>query len=355
MADTYQKFFLGANSADGFISHFSDSYIPGEWKAYIIKGGPGSGKSSFMKYIAAKATDRGYTVILTPCSSDPQSLDGVIIEELKTVILDGTAPHVVEPSLPGACENIINLGEFWDSEKLFSHAEEVRQTANRNARLHKTVSAYLSATGEVMKDNLKIARSCTDRAATLKFARRTVKKYLPEKAGSKTEFVRFIGGTTPEGFLSFSKTVTDFYRNIIVIDDKYGAASGEIMKYLRAAAIQSGYGIITLKNPILPSELIDHILIPELSLAFVTENDLIKFDTDSRRIHARRFTDNRSLRAYKARMLFNRRVSNELLKGAIYTLKKAKAVHDELEKYYIESMDFNSLTRFAECFAEKLL
>lgn len=356
MANTQQKFFLGANSADGFISHFSDSYIPGTWKAYVIKGGPGSGKSSFMKYIAAKAADKGYTVILTPCSSDPDSLDGVIIEDIKTVILDGTAPHIVEPKLPGACENIINLGEFWDSEKLFQNAKKIKETAERNAKLHKTASAYLCAAGELIFDNLKLSRIYTDRTAALRLAKRIAKKYLPDsEKKTATEFVRFIGGTTPKGIISYDKTVTDFYENVIVIEDKYGAVSNEIMKYLRAAAKQRGYDTITLKNPILPTELIDHILIPELSLAFVTENEFIKFDNNTRRIHARRFEDIRSLKAYRARMLFNRRVSRELLLGAISTLKGAKSVHDELENYYINAMDFKSLTDFAVKFAEKIL
>ncbi|MBR4761571.1 MAG: hypothetical protein IK086_02935, partial [Clostridia bacterium] len=105
-----QRFFLAANSAEGFVSHFADCYIPGDWHAYIVKGGPGTGKSGLMKYIAAKAANSGHKVVFCPCSSDPDSLDAVIVSDLKTVVLDGTAPHTVEPRLPGACENIINTG-----------------------------------------------------------------------------------------------------------------------------------------------------------------------------------------------------------------------------------------------------
>ena len=356
MQKSNQKFFLGANSAEGFISHFGDSYLPGTWRAYIIKGGPGTGKSSFMKYVAVKAFDKGYTVTLCPCSSDPDSLDGVIIEELKIILLDGTAPHVVEPSVPGACENIINLGDFWDGDKLFRNSKKIIKTAGENSRLHKTVSAYISAAGELIYDNLKLSRLCTNRNAVIKFASRLSAKHIPIKSNLKgNEFFRFLGGVTPKGIVGFSKTVTDFYKNTVVIDDKYGAASGEIMKYIRASAIEKGYDIITVKNPLLPSEIIDHILIPELSLAFVTENTFIKFDINVRRIHARRFTDKSKEKGYRGRMLFNRRVSNELLLGACQTLKHAKEVHDKLEKFYIDAMDFNSLTNFATQKAEEIL
>ncbi|MBR4762525.1 MAG: hypothetical protein IK086_07805, partial [Clostridia bacterium] len=206
---------------------------------------------------------------------------------------------------------------------------------------------YISAAGELILDNLKLARNFTDFAAAGRYALRQAARRLPQKRGETGgEFVRFLGGVTPKGVIGFSKTVTDFYNDIVVISDKRGAASGEIMRALRAAAISRGYDIITVKNPFLPSELIDHILIPGLSLAFVTENDYITFDTPVRRVHARRFTDENALKKYKSRTIFNRRVSKELLSGAVLALKGAKDVHDTLESYYIRAMDFAALTEF---------
>ncbi|MBQ8793259.1 MAG: hypothetical protein IJZ63_00755 [Clostridia bacterium] len=58
MKNEFSKYFLAANSAEGFVSHFGDNYDYADgWRAYIIKGGPGTGKSSFMKYITAKAQE----------------------------------------------------------------------------------------------------------------------------------------------------------------------------------------------------------------------------------------------------------------------------------------------------------
>ena len=355
MKKTPEKFFLAANSGEGFRPFFAESYIPGSWRAYIIKGGPGTGKSSFMKFMAARALDKGYSVVLCPCSSDPDSLDGVIINELRTVFLDGTAPHVVEPRLPGACENIIDLGQFWESKKLYKNADKITAAAAVNSNLHKTAAAYLSAAGEVMYDNLKISKSFTDRAAAIRFALRLENKYLPEKSKSGgCEFVRFLGGVTPKGVVSFKNSITDHYENIVIIEDKFGGAAGEIMKCIRASAKEKGYDIITLKSPFLPDELIDHILIPELSLAFVTENEYTKFDSAVRRIHARRFTKKATEKKYRGRLLFNRKISRQLLLGACATLKNAKASHDILEKYYIEAMNFPAVSRFAIDTADKI-
>ncbi len=357
MENKFLKYFLAANSGEGFISSFEDNYdFTDGWRAYIIKGGPGTGKSSFMKYVTVKAMDMGYSVELCPCSSDPDSLDGVIIKNIKTIILDGTSPHVVEPKYAGVCEEIINLGEFWNSEKLRERAKEIISVTTRNKKLHKTAAAYISAAGELIYDNFKLSKQFINKRKCENFGFNLASSLLPKKMSfSPKEWVRFIGGVTPKGVIAFKSTVEDFYENIVIIDDKYGAVANIIMQKTREVALSRGYEIITLKNPFLPSKIIDHILIPELSLAVVREYEYIKFGEQYRRIHARRFADDNLIRTVRARITFNRRLARELLLGAIKILQKAKAVHDELEKYYMDAMDFAALTRFAEQKADDIL
>lgn len=357
MENKFLKYFLAANSGEGFVSHFADNYdYTDGWRAYIIKGGPGTGKSSFMKYVAVKAIDIGYNVELCPCSSDPDSLDGVIIKDKKIIILDGTAPHVVEPKFAGICEEIINLGQFWNGEKLRKKADEIIAITAQNKKLHKTAAAYISAAGELIFDNFKLSKNFIKYNKCEKFAQNIAVQLFPGKTGHQPrEWTRFIGGVTPKGVIAFKSTVEDFYKNIIVIDDKYGTVTNVIMQKIRETALNKGYEIITLKNPFLPSKIIDHVLIPELSLAVVREYDYIKWSESHRRIHARRFYDINVLREYRPRLTFNRRVTRELLLGAIETLGKAKAVHDELEKYYIDAMNFKAMTLFAEEKAKEIL
>ena len=350
------KYFLGANSCNGFISAFCECYDPFDgWKAYIIKGGPGTGKSSFMKYVAKTADKKGIKVILCPCSSDPDSLDGVIMPEKKTVILDGTAPHIVEPVFPGACEEILNFGQFWNSRAFQGKEKDIIDVTLKNKALHKAASGYLSAVGQLLSDNLKIAQCCTDYKKTESFAAALCKNYIPSKNAKGREWIRFISATTPKGIISYPETVTQQNKNLVVISDKYGSASSTIMQKIREYAILNGYEIITLKNAFLPEKIIDHIVIPELSLAFVTENDYIKFETDVRRIHSRRFVNSSLLHNSRERLKFNSKAAEVLLGEGCTTLKKAKAVHDVLEKYYISAMDFNSLNGFAEEFAKEIL
>lgn len=358
MKNYMPKYFLGANSCEGFFSAFKESYLPAEgWRAYLIKGGPGTGKSSFMKYVAAKAEKRGLFCELCVCSSDPDSLDGVIIPEIKTVLLDATAPHTVEPKYVGACEIELDLGLYRNSKMLKKNAERVIAATDKNHLIHRTASRYLSAAGELMLDNLRISADCTDTAAAEALAERICRRSIPERQTSAKprEQVRFIEGITPRGIVAYCRTVSEGCNRIVAVEDRFGSVSGIIMRYVRRYALEHGYDIITLKNPFLPSMLDDHIIIPELSLAFVTENEYLSFDADVRRIHARRFCDVRALKMHRGRMTFNRRAARELLMTASQALARAKTAHDELEKLYIEAMDFERLSRDAVQLAEEIL
>lgn len=355
MKNLNKKYFLGANSCEGFYSKFADSYNAEEgWRAYLIKGGPGTGKSSFMKYIAAKAQNSGIDFELCICSSDPNSLDGIILPEKKTVILDATSPHVVEPSYPAVCEEILNFGQFWDNDKISINSGSIIEITQKNKLLHKKASGYLSACGQLIYDNYKTALAVTDKEKALNFADKLCKKYIPNKKKKGKEWVRFIEGITPLGIVSYKKTVTENYKNLIIVSDNFGSASNIIMNRIREYALEKGHEIITLKNPFLPSVITDHILIPRLSLAFVTENDYMHFPSEQRRIHARRFVNSTKLHNSRSRIFFNKKISKQLLLCASETLSQAKAVHDELEKYYIEAMDFKALSLFAEEFCKKL-
>ena len=357
MEESNLNYFLASNSGEGFVSCFEDNYSVWDgWRAYIIKGGPGTGKSSFMKKVASNAQAKGYNVEFCFCSSDPDSLDGVIIKDIKAIVLDGTAPHTLEPKTVGVCEEIINLGEFWDSEKLRATSKEILDVAAKNKTFHKTASAYISVAAKLMYANFNLAKGFTNYKTCENFATNLSARLLPEKRQKTAkEYTRFLAGVTPKGVVTFTDTVENFYKNIIVIDDKYGFVANMIMQKIREKSQALGYEIITLKNPFLPSKIIDHILIPELSMAFVREYEYMKFSGNHRRIHATRFCDINLLREHRSRITLNNRIVRELLITATSTLEDAKLLHDELEKYYITAMDFDALTKFIEKRAEKIL
>ena len=119
--NTKLKYFASANGYSGFRSYFSNVFKREEYKKlYILKGGPGTGKSSFIKKVLSVFSDETIKREAIFCSSDIRSLDGVILEKagVKVAVIDGTAPHTSDAIFPGAVDKITNLGDAWDSKLL---------------------------------------------------------------------------------------------------------------------------------------------------------------------------------------------------------------------------------------------
>ena len=92
------EYFLGANSPTGFYSLYDHLLPPEKARAiYILKGGPGCGKSTLMGKIGDWAEEAGLETEYILCSGDPDSLDAVVIPALKAAVVDGTAPQGVVP------------------------------------------------------------------------------------------------------------------------------------------------------------------------------------------------------------------------------------------------------------------
>ena len=121
-----KKYFVCANSGLGFVNYFDDILKDME-KIYIIKGGPGSGKSTMMKSIGKQYEEKGFDVDYIYCSSDPNSLDGIIINDYNIAIVDGTAPHVIEPKTVGAVEEYVSFTSAWNIDKLKENKDAIKE------------------------------------------------------------------------------------------------------------------------------------------------------------------------------------------------------------------------------------
>ena len=217
-----RKIFLAANSPSGFVSFFDELYNPyRNCRAYIIKGGPGTGKSSFMKKIAAAAEEKGHEVTRVFCSSDPQSLDGVMIPSLSVCVADGTAPHVLEPRFPGAVENIVNLGEFWNEKELFEKSDEIRSLSLENSIFHRRSSRFLSAAGALFQENERLLAPYVLEDKLSGFAARFCARETPKKkhAAPGKKSVCLLSGITPQGIVFFDETVKACASRVIGVED----------------------------------------------------------------------------------------------------------------------------------------
>ncbi len=159
------RFFAAANGYDGFRSYFDSVFNSADFeKIYVLKGGPGTGKSSFMKAIKKEMQAIGCSCESIYCSSDPMSLDGVICEygDKKIAILDGTTPHERDAIIPGSIDEIVNLGDAWDTEWLTAEKDKILDLNKEKKNAYKTAYSYLKICGSTVKQKeflMAIARN----------------------------------------------------------------------------------------------------------------------------------------------------------------------------------------------------
>ena len=121
-----QQYFLGGNTALGFSSCYDEFCKPEDGNfLWVLKGGPGCGKSTFMRSIGREAENRGLDVEYVLCSGDPDSVDGVMIPELHLGYVDGTAPHTMDVQYPAIRGAYLDLGQFYDLRALAPKADSL--------------------------------------------------------------------------------------------------------------------------------------------------------------------------------------------------------------------------------------
>lgn len=354
------QFFLGANSPSGFFSYFNQLYYPKDgWFCYILKGGPGTGKSSLMKQIARSASEKGIEPELLYCSSDPASLDAVILNELKISIVDGTAPHCMDPIYPGISDKIIDLGKYWDENKLRANKTEILKNLNRNSLFHKRAKGYLNAYRGIKISQEAILSVAVNTEKINEFSKRLTKrlfKRISLKKGKET--IRFISAITPAGMIFFESTVALMSNEIYVIDDKYSAVGSLILKLIKENAVNLGHDVISCYSPLAPESELECIIFPQnkLALAVSTPNyPLNKLKSLGKKINATRFLDKENISNNLKLLNSDRKIECELLNAAVKNLSRAKEIHDNIERFYVPAMNFTEVDKLSSKLAKEIL
>jgi len=263
---------------------------------------------------------------------------------------------VIEPKYPGVVENIINLGEFWDKQGLAANAKEIINATKANSVLHQRSGRLRGAAGVHIADNSRHCFGCVNHEKLKNYTRNVAAKEFNRAGGEGKERLRYLTGITPRGIMGFWENVEKRCERVYVIEDEFGVVSRQFMAEIRSACLANKNDIYTCLCPMSVEDKVDHILIPSLSLAFLTKNSWhnIPFK-GTKTIHARRFTDEEVLRQNRQRFGFNRKASRELMKEAVALLAEAKESHDQLERFYIPHMDFEGIGKLAEGLAKEIL
>ncbi|HPS33823.1 MAG TPA: AAA family ATPase [Oscillospiraceae bacterium] len=265
-------FFAAANSSEGFYSLYPELYGLDEVPhVMLIWGGPGTGKSTLCKKIAEKLSIHGLDCELIHCSSDPDSLDGLICSRKNAIILDATPPHIVKPKAAGIIENIINIGQFWDREKLRSNSAAITKLFSEISAEYTLVYRDIASAGDFSAVKQKYGVKMLDIRKIRKFANRFCSKFIPISEGRGRRKDRFLSGVTPKGLMFYSDTVATLCDKLFLVEDDAGTAAEVLISQIGERTLENGHDCYFCRCPMRP-EHTEHLLIPDLKIAVLTKN-----------------------------------------------------------------------------------
>lgn len=341
-----RRMFPGGNTSKGFFSYFD--YIIDRKEAnkiILLKGGPGTGKSSMMRKIGVYMQEKGYDVEYHHCASDRESIDSIMIPKLKIAVFDGTAPHVMDPKYPGAIDMIINLGEYWNAKGLVKNREEIIKVIDRNSKYYKSAYKYFRAARLIQEDTIWKMEEALD------FGRLNVIVYdlineilidspVVEKAGKERHL--FGSAYTPTGWAEHTDTLLRDIEKTYYIKGKIGTGKTTLMKKVYQEATQRGFDVEIFHTPLIP-EKIETIIIKDLSIA-LSIMDAAK-DNNYKVIDLDEYINKEIYNNYKDSIEDNNKVYENLISIAIEKLAGAKKNHDLMEAQYIPNMNYDEINK----------
>ena len=347
--------FLGANSGAGFYSLYDQLLNARLDDLLIIKGGPGCGKSSFMRAVAKELSDAGEEIVYVNCSGDPDSLDGVLIPSIKTGLVDGTAPHILEPSYTVATERYVDLTRFYDVAATKARRDEIVARSDAYRAAYADAYRILRAVDAVADERRAAVRAAMDYDRLSRRVDSLLRRELRDKGARRGRIDRaFLGGMTHKGELCRYDTAQALCPRLCVLDDSYGVAAAALARAAECAAA-AGHDVLLCPDPDRPREAM-HVLIPAAGLALVTSTARLPYEGEAyRRIRADAMATERLSRSEKAKLRFAGRIERALRDEAAEALRCAKTEHDALEAAYNPCVDFDGVYALAAQEAQRLL
>lgn len=345
---TTTHFFLGANSGQGFQNLFPRFCAPEDhYDLLVLKGGPGVGKSTMMRTIGRAMEEKGEQVEYLYCSGDPGSLDGVHIPRIRTAIVDGTAPHVVEPQYPAAADRYVDLGRFYDVAAAKAARRDVIQFTQACSAAYQRAYRALGAARQMEAGAAALAAEGLDGEKLLRRTDGIIGRELRGRGSGGKDDYRFLGSLTCQGPVWRFDSAQTLCPRIYQIQDAYGLAA-PMLQRLHTAASARGFRAVVCPDPE-HVDRIQHLLLPELGLGFVTSREGMAYTGPAyRRVRLDAMVSAAHYKRFKARLRFSARVAGALREEGLESLREAKAAHDQLEAVYRSQVDFAGVDQLVQ-------
>lgn len=347
-----RRVFPGGNTSQGFYSFYDYVIGTDARRVFYLKGGPGAGKSTFMKRIADDLLARGFDAEFHHCSADAASIDAVVFSSVGVALFDGTAPHVMDPKFPGLVDEIIDLGQFGDEVALLPHKDDIFRLSAMGKQSFQRAYNYLAAAKHVRAVEEAVHGRTVDESFVHRQALRLVDDVSALAASADAPRMKnsvapgrrrrlFASSITPNGPRHHLDTLVDALPRVFVVRGRPGTGTSLLLNKAADAVTDRGLDAELFFCALDPNRL-EHVIIPDIGAAVITSRSPHEHEPYGATVidlhEGLSLTDEDSNEATIARRLFG-----DLFDHAVAALLDAQTCHLKVEALYAPAMDFERM------------
>ena len=261
----------------------------------------------------------------------------------------------MDPQYDQVFERIVDLGRFSDAAELKKHKTELMAALDAHRSMILRASRCIEAAQNI-KRGLSDALVTSDVQARIQKRTKGIIARELKKTGKKRKAprVRFLSALTYLGEVNRYDTILSLAGRIYALDNDLGL-SDRMLQILADAAEENGYETIQCLSPHFP-EKIEHLIVPELSLAFVSQMHTNSFPgTTYRHIRLDALIDRSGLRENRKWLRFGRKVAGELFAEAADILGQARELQRAIDEIYLAYTDLEGVKSLARLYTVELL
>jgi hypothetical protein len=286
-------------------------------------------------------------------------LDGVVFPRIGVALIDGTAPHVLDPINPGAVDEILHLGDFWDERGIRANKQRILQINRETGRLFARAYRFLRAAQAVYDDieaanmegmNFGMANKIADHLLRELFTGIHVSPLV----GRPRHL--FASANTPDGVVDYLPSIIGPMEHKYIVEGEPGTGKSTLLQKVATAALERGY-YVEMYHCALNPDKVEHVVVPEINLALTKSIE----PHATRPARGDRVIDmneclNPSIVAKHAELLSqDADLYDSLLQRAFHFLAAAKHAHDVMEGYYVPNMNFDGVQALWEKTLKRIL
>ncbi|HLR20583.1 MAG TPA: hypothetical protein VK087_01125 [Tissierellaceae bacterium] len=339
-----RRIFAGSNTCQGLYSLHDNIIGENRNRLYILKGMPGGGKSSLMFRIGERALKEGFTIEYHHCPADPESIDGVVINELAIAIVDGTLPHPMDPVYPGLGDKIVNLAAYIDESKIDGAKDKIRNAKANNKRAYERAFNYFKAAKNIYNEIIAMNKEYVDFKKVNKMSKKYLNKIFSHEIVEKENYKfktrhMFSNAYTPKGYFDYTESIIEDVKNKYYLKGDLGTGKSKFMERAINKANIEDFHLEIYYDPFVPDK-IESLLIHELDL-IISSNQKVKVGDyttiDFNQYFDKSKVDNEDYKEFK-----------RLIKKGTEALNMAERNHFAQEEVYSEAIDFTGIDKERE-------